>query len=75
MLKLTPKPCPICGNKRTTMYEVIYPSGLFAKKYHVECDYCNFCAKDTRTKRGAVRLWNKSTNVVSVKERIGDDDA
>lgn len=68
------KPCPICGNKRMTKYIVI-TRRWYQKKRYVECDYCHFCSKSAYTKRGAIRLWNKSTNVVCIKAKDGEADA
>lgn len=65
------KPCPICGNKHMTVYKVI-SRRWYEKRRHCECDYCHFCSKSAYTWRGAIRLWNKSTNIVSVKVK---DDA
>lgn len=66
------KPCPICGNKHKTIWKVV-SRRWYEKKHFVECDYCHFCAKRAYTKRGAIRLWNKSTNVVCVK--VGEEHA
>lgn len=67
MSKPLPKPCPLCGNRSSYGVEII-TRRLFEKKYYRECKYCHFCSSPAYTKRGAVRLWNLSTNIVRIEE-------
>lgn len=68
MKKQKVKPCPLCGHRKVISFRII-SRRWYEKRRYCECGYCHFCAKSAYTECGAVRLWNKSTNIV----RIGDE--
>lgn len=65
MRKLKKKPCPLCGDKRILLYRIM-TRHWHEKKWFCKCQYCHLCAKSAFTAHGAIRLWNKATNVKSV---------
>lgn len=65
-MKTYRKPCPVCGYKKIWIVRIMTRS-IFMKKWYCECSYCHFCWKQAYTKRGAIRMWNRSTNIVSIK--------
>ena len=69
-LKKKVKPCPVCGDRHIVLTRTVVPKRL--KKWGMECRYC-FCSySHYLTKRGAIRAWNKATNIVSVRDVKGE---
>lgn len=62
------KPCPVCGDKKVVMTKLAFPKTR--KKWGVWCEYCRKKGPRAYTRRGAAKLWNKSTNVIAIRDLI-----
>lgn len=60
------KRCPICGDKNITIYRSISKR---IKPWFLHCEYCRHSSESAHTMRGAIRKWNKGTNILNVSER------
>ena len=49
------KPCYLCGDEAPELVPIIYPK----IKWMVECIYCGKQGPIKRTKRGAIKAWNR----------------
>lgn len=54
------KRCPHCGTYfgGATLWET-WAAHWWQRKYNLECNYCKWNSKKARTKRGAIRKWNR----------------
>ena len=59
-------PCPICGDRKIRITRTIIPRML--KKWGLDCQYCGFGVGYYLTKHGAIRVWNRKTNIRSVAD-------
>lgn len=61
------KPCPRCGDRlHLHNCHVIWPKN---NQYHyIRCGYCDFIGPKRRTKFMARRAWNKTTNILEIRE-------
>jgi len=64
------KKCPICGDTQNVKIGRSITNRW--KRWSMLCNYCGFVAEGAHTKRGAIRKWNKSTNVVDVRKQVGE---
>ena len=60
------KNCPICGDSDVRIYRSITKK---IKPWFLHCEYCRHSSESAQTMRGAIRKWNKSTNILNVSER------
>ena len=54
------KRCPFCNTYfggKTLWHSVT--ARWWERKYNIECNYCKWNGEKARTKRGAVRKWNR----------------
>jgi hypothetical protein len=63
------KSCPLCGDTHIILTRTVTPRRL--KKWGLECRYCHCSYSHYLTIRGAIRAWNKATNVSRVREVEG----
>lgn len=62
------KNCPICGDANIMVYRSISKK---IKPWFLHCEYCRHSSESAQTMRGAIRKWNKGTNILNVSERKG----
>lgn len=60
------KNCPICGDDNITVWRSVTRR---IKPWFIHCEYCHHCSDRAQTRRGAMRKWNKSTNIIDVSDR------
>lgn len=60
------KNCPVCGDKRITVYHSITKK---KRPWFLRCEYCRHSSESAHTMRGAIRKWNKGTNILNVSEK------
>ena len=60
-------PCPFCHSRRQLLSRSLMNR---IKRYHVECDVCNWCGKSTSTIRMAIRMWNREKGTGGIKPCI-----
>ena len=58
--------CPRCGNHDIRFTVLSHPKKR--NKWGIECCYCKLQIKRRMTMRGAIREWNKTTNIVSIAD-------
>lgn len=59
------KPCCLCGHREPELVPIVYPK----IRWWVECIYCGKHGPIKRTKRGAIRGWNRMKNDPIISQR------
>lgn len=60
------KNCPICGDDNITVWRSVTRR---IKPWFLHCEYCRYCSDRAQTRRGAIRKWNKGTNIIDISNR------
>lgn len=66
-LKSKVRPCPFCHYRRQWLARSLMNR---IKRYHIECDVCNWCGKSMPTIRMAIREWNRDKGTLGIKPCI-----